>query len=100
MKYGKALNEYREFVMEMFMDGNDYDGMYTAYQFEYPEDEAWCFGASVWEDGGEWVAELDEAYWADEWRATFPTMDEAMEWCASWAWCPEVGQGEEGERQP
>ena len=78
MKHGKALNEYREFVMEMLMDGNDYDGTYTAYQFEYP----------------------DEAYWADEWRATFPTMDEAMEWCASWAWCPEVGQGEEGERQP
>ena len=99
MKHGKALPEYREFIMEMFMDGNEYDGMYTAYQFEYPEDEAWCFGACVWEDGGEWVAELDEAYWTDEWRERFPTMEEAMEWCASWAWCPEVGQGEEGERQ-
>lgn len=98
MKHGNALPEYSEFVMEMFMDGNDYEGMYSAYQFECPEDDEPCFAAYVEEHEGGWHAELDYAWWAGEWHAAFPTMEEAMEWCASWAWCPEAGQGEEGER--
>lgn len=98
MKHGNALPEYAEFVMEMFLDGNDYEDTYTAYQFEYPEDEFPCFAAYVTKDGGEWVADLEYAEsWAPICRPRFNTMEEAMEWCASWAWCPEAGQGEEGE---
>ena len=94
MEYGKALNEYADYIWEAFEADDADETEWSAYQFEYPEDEFPVFAAYVTKDGGEWVADLDYADWAPIRRPHFPTKYAAMEWCASWAWCPEVGQGE------
>lgn len=96
MKHGNASESTRECVMEFFQE--DGEGEWSSYQFEHCDDADPIFAAHVTLEGGMWHAEIDDAYWTDEREAMFDDMEEAMEWCASWAWCPEAGQGEEGER--
>lgn len=72
-------------------------GGWSAYQFESDDDEEPVFFALVEPVGDTFDTEVCR-YWnrdgADQLRGYgFRTLEAAMRWCESWAYCPRVGQG-------
>lgn len=90
-KHGNADEATRDYIWEAMME--DSDVSWSAYQFEYDEDSDPVFAAYVTRTPDGFRGELDHAWWAPHGAAVFATFDEACEWCASWAWCPDAGQG-------
>lgn len=98
MEYGKAGIE----VNWMFEpNSNDNPTEWEMYQFEdendNSEDRAFWALVSLCDDG-RWHAEIEGAYWSEDWlpkerKAMFDDAYEAMEWCCSWSFDPELGQG-------
>lgn len=91
-EYGKAPIED---TLDFWQADDAEQTEWSLYQFEYDDDDEPVFTAFAEKaDDGSWDADVNPRFAMEApRRQRFDDLEAAKEWCCSWAFCPERGQG-------